>query len=368
MRFRALRGPQQRYLLGRFRGAVDEARLDAAFEAGERLLDLEPASAVYEELLRPFDRDCSAAAHLQRYDLLRGLERDDAAALHPWRLLFRVALLVRLGWYMEALALSADFARLPERYGWMRYARAMLLLNHLQAYDEARPELEATLRAAPTFWKARGQLAECVLCQGREADAFALMDQCVGEAAASSAEQSEAVTWRGELHLWLGQYEAALADLAPGMASRSSYALIWGGAAHLLHGEHDRALTALDRAVQATPRDAEAYVWRGEAHERLGNADRALADFDRAVGLTGMLVWPCVGRALARAGTGDAAAAIADFTALPARMREFFEWQTGTPVDRDSRAAVEVLRRMREAARGIRRSEQYLEVLWMKRS
>ena len=54
--------------------------------------------------------------------------------------------------------------------------------------------------------------------------------------------------------------------------------------------------------------------------------------------------------------------------ALPARTRAFFEWQTGTPVDRDPRAAVEVLLKMREMARGLRRSEQYLEVLWMKRS
>jgi tetratricopeptide (TPR) repeat protein len=368
MRFRALRGPQQRYLLGRFRGAVDAARLDSCFEAGERLLDLEPTTAAYEELLRPVDREISADAHLRRYDLLRELEREDRTVLHPWRLLLRVALLVRLGWYMEALALSADFEHLPERYGWMRYARAMLLLNHLQAYDGARRELEATLRAAPAFWKAQGQLAECLLCQGREAEAFALMDQCVDQLAASSAEQNEAATWRGELHLWLGRYDAALADLDPCMASGSTYALIWGGAAHLLRGEHDRALLVLDRAVQAAPRDAEVYVWRGEAYERLGHPDRAVADFDRAVGLTGPLVWPCAGRALARAATGDTAAAIADFMALPARTRTFFEWRTGTPVDRNPHAVVEVLLEMRKAARGIRRSEQYLEVLWMKRS
>jgi tetratricopeptide (TPR) repeat protein len=323
---------------------------------------------VYEELLRPFDRTGPPPAQLQRYDLLRALERGRHGALHPWRSLFRVALLARLGWHAEALALSRDFERLPERYGWMRHARAMLLLNHAQAYDEARRELEAVLRATPSFWKARAQLAECVLCQGHEAEAFALMDECVAELAdRASPERSEAVTWRGELYLWLGRYDAALADFAPGIASGSSYALIWGGAAQLLQGAHDRALAVLDRAVQASPRDAEAYVWRGEAHERLGNADRALADFDRAVALTGLLVWPCVGRALAKASTGDAAAALADFHALPARTRELFEWRTGMPVDGDARAAVEVLREMRRAARGLRRSEQYLEPLWMQR-
>ena len=368
MHLRALsRLPRQRYQLGRFRSAVNEARLDAAFEAAERLLDLEPTTAVYEELLRPVDRDQSPAAHLRLYDLLRGLEQDDRSAHHPWQLFFRVALLARLGWYADALRLSAAFAHLPERYGWMRYVRAMMLLNNLQAYDDARRELEAALRAAPNFWKARGTLAECALCQGHEAEAFALMDACLASAG-SSAERDEATTWRGELRLWLGQYEAALADLAPGMARGSPYALIWGGAAHLLMGEHDRALAFLDRAVQAVPGDAEAYVWRGEAHERLGHPERALGDFDRALGLTGMVVWPCVGRALAKARIGDTAGMIADFMALPAHMRALFEWKTGTSVGADPRAAIDVLLKMREAARGLRRSEQYLEVLWMKRT
>src|SRR3989442_558438 len=98
MLLRALRRlPQQRYLLGRIRGAVREARLDAAFEAAERLLDLEPTAAAYEELLRPVDRDTSPAADVHLYDLLRRLEQGDRTAHHPWRLLFRVALLERLG-------------------------------------------------------------------------------------------------------------------------------------------------------------------------------------------------------------------------------------------------------------------------------
>jgi tetratricopeptide (TPR) repeat protein len=349
---------------------LNAARLDAAFDAAERLLDLEPTSAVYEELLRPVDRDASPAAHLRLYDLLRALEQDDRTAQRPWQSFFRVALLDRLGWYAEALQLSAEFECVPERYGWMRHTRAMMLLNQMQAYDDARREFEAALRAAPAFWKARGMLAECALCQGRAAEAFPLMDQCVDQlaAAGNAAEHEEATTWRGELRLWLGQYGAALADLAPGIASASTYALIWGGAAHLLQGEHDRALALLDRAVKAAPGDAEAYLWRGEAHERLGHLDRALGDFDRALGVTGMVIWPCVGRALVRARTGDAAGTIADFTALPARMRALFEWKTGTRVDGDPRAAVEVLLAMREAARGLRRSEQYLEALWMKRT
>src|ERR1043165_5537803 len=115
MLLRALRWPQQRYLLARFRGAVDEARLEAACDAGERLLDLGPTASGYEDLLRPVDHAGSPTAHLQRYDFLRELERDERAGRHPWRLLLRVALLDRLGWQTDALALSAEFARLRER-------------------------------------------------------------------------------------------------------------------------------------------------------------------------------------------------------------------------------------------------------------
>src|SRR5205085_2358628 len=88
------------------------------------------------------------------------------------------------------------------------------------------------------FWKARGMLAECALCRGHEAEAFALLDECVDQLAAAglSGERDEASAWRGELHLWLGRYGAALADLGPGMASASPYALIWGGAARGFHG------------------------------------------------------------------------------------------------------------------------------------
>jgi hypothetical protein len=98
-------------------------------------------------------------------------------------------------------------------------------------------------------------------------------------------------------------------------------------------------------------------------HERLGQWDRARADFDRAIRLTGMPVWPLVGRALVKAQGGDGEGAIADFLALPRRITAFFQWQTGTRVERDPERAVRVLRHMREAARGLRRTERYLDPL-----
>jgi tetratricopeptide (TPR) repeat protein len=140
------------------------------------------------------------------------------------------------------------------------------------------------------FWQATGTLAECLLCQGREADALALMDDCIARLSAANRpdEQAHAAVWRGELRLWIGQYSAALGDLEPAAARKMPYALIWGGAAHLLLGDHARAGDLLDSAARLAPSDAEMYVWRGEVHEQLGRLERAVEDFDRAAQLTDM--------------------------------------------------------------------------------
>jgi tetratricopeptide (TPR) repeat protein len=319
--------------------------------------------------LRPFDRTPGDRDPHHLYGLLARLERDTSSTHQAWRVLTRFALLERLEWQEEAFALSAAFQTVPDRYAWMRYNRGTMLMNRLWAYDEARVELEASLRMAPNFWKAAGTLAECALCQGRTDNAFAIMDGCVTRLSAQSRpfDAQTATVWRGELRLWLGQYAEALADLTAGAALAMPYALIWSGAATLLLGDAARALAALDEALRLVPSDFEAHVWRGETYQRLGLWERALADFDRAVGLTGTPIWPLVGRALVKVRMGDAVGALADFTALPTRMTAFFQWKVDTRVERDADKAAMVLLRMREAARGLRRSERYLEAIWLRR-
>jgi hypothetical protein len=106
-----------------------------------------------------------------------------------------------------------------------------------------------TRRAAPDFWQAAGTLAECALCQGREAEAFAIMDECVAHLARSgrAGDAEIATVWRGELRLWVGQYAAALADLDAAAAAERPFALGWHGAANLLLGHPERALASLDK-------------------------------------------------------------------------------------------------------------------------
>jgi tetratricopeptide (TPR) repeat protein len=361
---------QQQELLGRIRAAIDALRFAEAFGLAEELLDLDPTTEVYEELLRPVDRAAAASDPPRLYEMLDRLERERDPAHEPWRLLLRCALLQRLDWGEEAFLLSAGFARQPPRYAWMRYNRAVMLMSRLHALDEAGTEIAAALQAAPKFWKASGTLAECALCQGREAEAFSQMDACVARLAVDGrpGDAETARVWRGELHLWLGHYPEAIADLAQGAQERMPYALIWGGAAHLLSGESAAGLALLDRAVGLVPRDWEAYVWRGEAHEQLAEWDLALADFDQAARLTATPFWPGVGRALAKLGGGDSAGALAAFRSLPRRITEFFQWKSDIRVADDAAAAAAILREMRRAARGLRRHEGYLEALWVRRT
>jgi tetratricopeptide (TPR) repeat protein len=361
---------EQERLRSRIREAIAEDRVDAAFDLAEQLLDAKPDAASYEFLLFPIERSVGGSDSARLYDLLHALESDDSTHHRAWRVLLRFALLERLEWHEEACTLAAQFKDLPERYAWMRYNRATVLMNRHWAYDEAWEDIAATRRAAPDYWQAAGTLAECALCQGRAVDAFAIMDECITHLrAAGRAEEADIATaWCAELRLWVGDYAQALAGLSAAAAAERPFALCWHGAASLLLGDAPRALASLDTAARLTPRDFEVYVWRGETYERLGQWDQALADFDHAAKMTGMPVWPLVGRALVKRRIGDGAGVIADFKALPRRIATFFQWKTRTQVESDPEKAVHVLLHMRKAARGLRRTERYLEPVWMQRN
>ena len=185
-------------LLGQIRDALHQGSFAVAFNVAERLLDAEPSVETYEYLLRPFDGAPTDLDIPHLYGLLERLERDTSTNHEAWRLLLRFALLDRLEWQEQAFALSAAFKRLPERYGWMRYNLGTVLMNRLWAFDEARPEIEAALRAAPNFWKAAGTLAECALCQDRPAESLAIMDDCVARLAAKGLRWDEQTAASGE--------------------------------------------------------------------------------------------------------------------------------------------------------------------------
>lgn len=358
-----------------FRRLVSQGQFEPAFEIGERLMELPMLPETQEVLSLPIGHGSSVFSPFRMHQLLQQLEADPGVTSPVWRLHLRFTLLERLEWKEEALLLSAELVRVPERYGWMRYGRGLLLKKLHSAFDEAMADFEAILAATPDFWKAGACIAECLLCLGRDAEAFEVMDRYVTQQSMNvlAHDAQMAFTWRGEMHLWMGRYAEAIEDidramsLADQRARGTNLELGWRGAAYLQLGQIERAIVDLDQAVKHERHDSESLVWRGEAHERLEHWNKAMTDFDRAVSMGGAMLWALVGRALMRARIGNYQGLWADYDAIPMRVRNLFEWKLGAVVGRDPARAVAVMEAMRVAARGMRRPELYLCSLWMKR-
>jgi tetratricopeptide (TPR) repeat protein len=92
-------------------------------------------------------------------------------------------------------------------------------------------------------------------------------------------------TYAGELRLWLGQYDTAIAcfDKALSLDKKTVWAWIGLGAAHLMNGRPRRARWTFYRGIRMVGFEGPTvFVYRGEAHRVLGNKTRALADLTHA--------------------------------------------------------------------------------------
>lgn len=93
------------------------------------------------------------------------------------------------------------------------------------------------------------------------------------------------VCHRGELHLWLGNYDQAKADLerAIAMVDGTRWAYIGLSTFGLLEGDPSASLAMNARGVAVMNSEGPAiYVYRGEAYRRLGQLDEACAELERA--------------------------------------------------------------------------------------
>lgn len=286
-----------------------------------------------------------------------------------WTAYLRCVLLIALDRHEEALAGRGTLEGAPEeRFFWMRMAYGLAALSACDP-EAAEAELSAALARRPDLWWARCRLAESLLVRGREADARRELDAACALAreAGDASSLREALTWRGEVLLWLGDYDGALGDLDE--ASRLgavTFTAGWRGAALLKLGRAEEALAELDRAVARDGKDVEALVWRGEARRALGRHGEAAADHGAALRLSGGHVWAAAGRALARRALGDDAGLREDFDLLPPEAAAWMLRRAGVAGPAPSCAELErALLAGLEAARGLRRVERYLEPLWL---
>ncbi|MDI7269617.1 MAG: hypothetical protein QME96_16640, partial [Myxococcota bacterium] len=303
---------------------------------------------------------------------VRGASSREAADCPPaqlshWFAYYRAILLNYQGRNREALQEFAHIGGLdPVRYSWMLQSFVLVKLATLD-FEGAIAVCRDILRHAPSHWWVRCRMAEAYLAKG--APAAGLREFARAERAAAPEIRREVLTWHGEVLLWLGEYEQALAKLDKAIAlGAKTFVYGWRGAARLKLGAHAPAIEDLDRAVELDAKDFEARVWRGEAYRLLGRHAEALADLDHVVRRGEESYWTYFNRALAKDSLGDAAGMDADFDRIPREVTSFIARRLGLRGD----AALGRARKRKiltaglEMAKGVRRWEGYVQSIWMR--
>jgi tetratricopeptide (TPR) repeat protein len=98
-------------------------------------------------------------------------------------------------------------------------------------------------------------------------------------------ESSIPYCYRGEVQLWVGDWERAEADFerAIAMHPRTFWAWVGRAAVQIMRGEPREALRTLDQIVRTTAREGPTlYVYRGEARRLVGDLDGAVRDLEHS--------------------------------------------------------------------------------------
>ncbi len=174
-------------------------------------------------------------------------------------------------------------------------------------------------------------------------------------------------SYRGELHLWLGNYDSARVDLEMAIAQRSTTLWAYYGLASLanVEGNPGRALDCCARSIEALGSEAPPiHVHRGEALRRLGRTDDAIRELRRACELNPTRLSGHLNLALAEGDAGDAGAQASGYRWLRAQAPGLAsdagfdlgirEWADDEALSRDALRAL--LERMLLLMRGNRAS------------
>jgi len=122
-------------------------------------------------------------------------------------------------------------------------------------------------------------------------------------------DSSMPLVHRGELHLWLGQYAEARADLERAIAIRRETRWAWYGLAwlHIITGDPAGGLATCAQgiAVMSNTEGPPAFGCRGAAYRLLGRLDEARAQLQRSCELNPTRLSAWVDLALVHGATGD---------------------------------------------------------------
>lgn len=335
-----------------FSALMKLGRHKEAVARGERVLDGKPSLDDMRWFWNPWGWDERGSPAARRTELAKMART--VGARSPWLHFYRGDL-----GGAQGLASYARLAAFPaKRYGWMLMKAGRAAFN-AGRFDDGVAWLTASLGHTAVDWRARGYLAEGLLCLGREQEAFAQLDRALRDA--PEKERGDVLAWRGALDLWTGRYEEALGRLEEACGLGATFAYCWRGGALVKLRRYDEAIVRLDETVRLFPQDFEAYVWRAEAKRELGRHAEALADLAKkpyadARGELPIWLWALVNRALVKEALGDRAGFAADFRAVPAFVI------ARAKKGREDKA--EILRAALDLSRGYRRDD-YRQAIWM---
>lgn len=230
----------------------------------------------------------------------------------------------------DAAAASAKAREAGPLYAWMRYqtGKARFFSGD---FEGAEQDFQAAAGSCePANWRALMFRAETLWCLRRPAAAWqAAFEEA--EAVTPAAERLGLRGWKGELLLWTGQYEQALALLQEAAKQGPCDASLWEGACLTLLGKPELALPKLDAALARSPRRGDALLWRAETLHRLGRRSDALMAAEKAFRHAESErpnFYARVIRGLCRQASGDTQGAKAEWDSLPEKARSFGDFET----------------------------------------
>lgn len=137
----------------------------------------------------------------------------------------------------------------------------------------------------------------------------------LGEAIRLNGLDSQALSYRAQVHVTRGDLASAIADFGEVIRLRPNAAIGYSGRGHayLVKGDAKDALADFSAALRLTPGSATAHNNRGLAHKAAGELDKAIADFTAALGINPIYALAYNNRAYAHEAAGRRAEAIADF-------------------------------------------------------
>ena len=340
-------------------------KYDLAFETAENIIDAPMHDRVLSRLWNPWGDRASAMPKIFFIDRLNALKRAKIRKkFEHYRVFFRAALLFYNNRREEAIREFKKMPKLsPERYGWMHFPIGWTYLYSCK-FQSALNEFKQSVKSEVSRIPSMGRIGEIYICTGSFAKGFDEFAKALKVAAFE--ETAGLITWKGQMHLFTGDYKTAVKLLGKGAELGDDVAFCWRGAAYARMGRLKQALNDLDKAIKLFPTDLEARVWRAEVLRLSGKYEQSLKDINIVIAADDKYVWAYFNRALIRSAMNDYKGMKEDFEKIDGNIIQFIEnklFAGKKPASMER--MLKVLEEGCKVAMGNRRNDKYFYPIWM---